>query len=261
MTVKHLIYLGISTLIVHIATAQPDGPETRSIAPELLAQASYLSSGYLLYQPQTDGETAELLPLVIHLHGGGGHGADLQKIKWQSMQLWQGFGAFNTEPCMLVAPQCLPLGRDGSRGTWEPHDLNLFLQDLCVTLPVDRRKIYLTGNSMGGYGTWAWGAHNPEHFAGIAPMVGGIGRGGPKDVTPDIQVWASNLAQVPVYAFVGAQDQIVPAERSQRMIEAIRKAGGTQARLKIYPEAGHDAPRLAYADPEFYEWLFAQERD
>ena len=50
MTVKHLIYLGISTLIVHIATAQPDGPETRSIAPELLAQASYLSSGYLLYR-------------------------------------------------------------------------------------------------------------------------------------------------------------------------------------------------------------------
>ena len=62
---------------------------------------------------------------------------------------------------------------------------------------------------MGGYGSWAWGGKSPERFAAIAPVVGGIGPGGPKDVTPNLDQWAANLATVPVYAFAGATDRVV----------------------------------------------------
>ena len=114
---------------------------------------------------------------------------------------------------------------------------------------------------MGGYGSWAWGGHSPEHFAAIAPVSGGIGPDGPKDVTPDIEKWAANLAKVPVYAFAGANDNVVPAERSQRMIDAIRKAGGKKAKIRIYPDEGHSAGRLVFASAELFDWMFAQVRD
>ena len=126
---------------------------------------------------------------------------------------------------------------------------------------MDDRRIYLTGISMGGYGTWAWAAQDPQYFAAIAPIVGGIGREGPKAVTPEFDQWATNLARIPVYAFVGALDKTVPPERSERMIAAIQKAGGKEARLKIYPEEGHNTGRVVVADQDFYDWLFAQKRD
>jgi predicted peptidase len=113
---------------------------------------------------------------------------------------------------------------------------------------------------MGGYGCWVWGGHHPEHFAAIAPIVGGIGRKGPKDVTPDLDQWAANLAKVPVYAFAGAKDRVVPAERSERMVAAIRKAGGTRAKIKIYPEEGHGASKTVFSSAEYFDWMFSQRR-
>ena len=106
---------------------------------------------------------------------------------------------------------------------------------------------------MGGYGTWAWAAHNPEHFAAIAPVVGGIGPRGPKDVTPDLAKWVAKLTTVPVYAFAGAKDKAVPAERSERMIMAIREAGGKKAKLKIFPNEGYAAGRVVFSTSEFYD--------
>ena len=165
-------------------------------------------------------------------------------------------------PCLVVAPQVLRESpRSDERGTWIAEDLEVFLRHLRKTHPeIDADRIYLTGNSMGGYGSWTWGGHHPEHFAAIAPIVGGIGRGGPKDVTPDLEKWAANLAKVPVFAFAGAQDKVVPAERSKRMVTAIREAGGTRAKIRIYPDEGHGAGRVAFSTPEFFDWMFAQKR-
>jgi predicted esterase len=92
-------------------------------------------------------------------------------------------------------------------------------------------------------------------------VVGGIGRGGPKAVTDDLAEWAGNLAGVPVYAFAGARDRVVPAERSERMIAAIRKAGGKKAKIKVYPEEGHGAGRLVFSTREMYDWMFSQKRE
>jgi dienelactone hydrolase len=172
----------------------------------------------------------------------------------------RGIEKFGKGPCIVVAPQCLKRTKKGERGTWAPEDLDALLEHLKATLPVDGKRIYLTGNSMGGYGAWAWGGHSPEHFAAIAPVVGGIGPGGPKDVTPDLDKWAANLAKVPVFAFAGARDRVVPAERSERMIAAIRKAGGKEAQLKVYPDEGHGAGRVAFSSAEFYDWMFSKKR-
>ena len=161
--------------------------------------------------------------------------------------------------CLVVAPQVSR--KNLQPGGWIPAHLNLFLRHLKTSLNLDDHRIYLTGNSMGGYGSWAWGGLHPEHFAAIAPVSGGIGPGGPKDVTTDLNKWAANLSKIPVFAFAGAKDRVVPAERSQRMINAIQKAGGKQARLKLYPEEGHGAGRKAFSDADFYEWMFSQKRE
>jgi len=136
----------------------------------------------------------------------------------------------------------------------------MLLKDLSSSLNFDSKRIYLTGNSMGGYGSWAWGGKSPQHFAAIAPIVGGTGPGGPKDVTPDLKKWAANLAKVPVYAFAGGQDRVVPAERSETMVKEIRKAGGQQAKIKVYPDQGHNVRGLVYSSKEFYDWMFSKQR-
>jgi len=197
---------------------------------------------------------------MIYLHGGGGRGSDIAKVEGQAMRVWRGLEEFAEEPCIVVVPQCLSKSKDGERSTWIPGDLNVLLQNLKATLPVDPDRVYLTGNSMGGYGTWVWAGHNPEHFAAVAPISGGIGRNGPKDVTEDIAKWAANLAKIPVYAFAGETDDVVPADRSKRMIEAIRKAGGKQAKLKVYPNEGHGAKSLVYSTAESYDWIFSKKR-
>jgi predicted peptidase len=113
---------------------------------------------------------------------------------------------------------------------------------------------------MGGYGTWAWAAQDPQHFAAIAPIVFGIGREGPKAMTPDFDQWATNLARISVYAFVGALDKTVPPERSARRIAAIQKAGGKEAKIKVYPDEAHGAGRVVVAAQEYYDWIFSHQR-
>ena len=238
--------------------AQAAEPKVETLGKELQAKTTFLNPEFLLYAPS--GEGGKKLPLVIYLHGAGGVGDQIGKIKGQARSLVTGIARFKKGPCLVVAPQCLKTTPKG-RGVWIPEDLNIFLKHLKATLPVDEKRIYLTGNSMGGYGCWVWGGHHPEHFAAIAPVVGGIGRGGPKAVTRDLDKWAANLAKVPVYAFAGAKDRVVPAERSERMVAAIKKAGGKQARIKVYPEEGHNARRVVYSSAEFYDWFFSQKRE
>ncbi|MEO0413959.1 MAG: prolyl oligopeptidase family serine peptidase [Verrucomicrobiota bacterium] len=91
-------------------------------------------------------------------------------------------------------------------------------------------------------------------------MVGGIGPEGPKDVTPDLEKWAANLAKVPLFAFAGAQDKVVPAERSERMVAAIKAAGGKEAKIRVYPDQGHGAGKVAFSSAEYLDWMFAQKR-
>ena len=258
--VKNYILLNLTAPFLFFASsafAQVKSPAIGKLSDALAKKAKTLNPQYLVFSPkQTPDGT---VPLVIYLHGAGGVGDNIQKIRGQAGQVWKGIEKFKKSPCIVVAPQASKKAREN--GGWVPDDLNILLGHLKATLKVDEKRIYLTGNSMGGYGSWVWGGHNPEHFAAIAPVSGGIGPGGPKDVTPDVDKWAANLAKVPVFAFAGGKDRVVPAERSQRMIAAIQKAGGKEAKIRIHPNEGHGAGRVVFGSAEFYEWMFSKKQD
>ncbi len=245
----------ILLLITGLAGAQTEKATVKTISKTEQAAIKFLNKNYLLLAPEKD--SSDKHPIVIYLHGAGGRGDDINKIRNQLPPLWQGIHNFKKSPCYLVAPQVLKKTDGGTYAKWTPKDLNHFLNHLKAAYPIDPNRIYLTGNSMGGYGTWVWSATNPEHFAAVAPISGGIGYGGPKEITPDLKAWAKSLTKIPVYAAVGGKDRVVPPERSELLINEIKKAGGTKATLKIFPEEGHNARSKVYASSEFYEWLFS----
>lgn len=249
-----LAFLGVFTGLLW---AQPQKPKVYKISSGEDNLIS-LNPDYLVFPLNV--KSSQPVPLLIYLHGSGGGFAPLERIGGQARALLSGIDKFGKGSCYVVVPQCFQKTKTGAKSTWEPADLNILLDDLLEKLPVDTNRVYLTGNSMGGYGCWAWGGHNPERFAAIAPVVGGIGPGGPKDISPQISKWANNLANVPVYAFAGGKDRVVPADRSERMISEIRKAGGRRAKIKIYPEGGHNVRQQVYNSEEFYDWMFSHSR-
>ena len=244
-------------LFAYVSVAEEFEPAVHTIAPALQPKTKSLNPEYLVFMKGVrEGQT---LPLLIFLHGGGGRGEDILRIKKKSGMSWHGIQKFNKGPCIVVTPQSRK-NKKGGPG-WVPEDLNVFLEHLKATLPVDTERIYLSGNSMGGYGSWAWGGCNPEQFAAIAPISGGLGPGGPKDISANLDAWAANLATVPVFAFAGALDKIVPADRSELMVAAIRKAGGKTVKLLVHPEKGHNMGGMVLASKEYYDWMFSKKRD
>ena len=252
------VFLFMTLVLCSSVLAQPPRPRISKLPAELEKETSFLNPEFLVYSLHSNNEKS--VPLVIYLHGAGGVGEEISRIKGQPMGVCRGIEKFKKGPCIIVAPQCLRTSQSGKRGTWNEKDLNVLLRHLKTILPVDETRIYLTGNSMGGYGAWMWGGANPEHFAAIAPIVGGIGPGGPKDITEDLAAWAKNLAKVPVYAFVGGEDKVVPAERSKTMVKEIEKAGGKLVKLKVYPNVGHNASRSVFKEREYFDWMFDQQK-
>ena len=194
---------------------------------------------YLLSLPADYGKTKKRWPLVIFLHGSGESGSDLAKVKVHGLpKLAESNGPF---PFILVSPQ------SPGRG-WDPTVLNALLDSIIKEYHVDKDRVYLTGLSMGGYGTWSLAAAHPEKFAAIAPICGG---GNPAD--------AGKLAKLPIWVFHGAKDPTVPLKRSEEMVEALKAAGGNP-KFTVYPDAAHDSWTATYNDPGFYKWLLAQKR-
>lgn len=252
---KLLLFVTSATLALP-AFAQPPKPVKFDFPEPLAAKTSSLNPEYLVFGPL---DSKVKLPTVIVLHGGGGGGDDVMRLQGTGRKLYEEAKRFGHGPCLVLVPQCIK-GGPAKNGIWTAKDLNPLFEEWTARLPIDLDRVYLTGNSMGGYGSWMWGGHNPELFAAILPVVGGIGPGGPKDVTPDLDAWAAKLATVPLWAFVGAKDPVVPAERSERMIKAIQEQGGKQAKLTVYEDEGHGAGRRVWADKAVFEWMFAQKR-
>jgi predicted peptidase len=197
--------------------------------------------GHLLYLPAGYGEDSRSWPLLLFLHGAGERGDDLQQVKVNGPpRLIEEGRAF---PFIVVCPQC-PAGQ-----RWSTAVLLALLDDLEEKYRVDPRRIYVTGLSMGGFGTWELGQEAPERFAALVPICGG---GNPAR--------ASSLKDMPIWVFHGARDTVVPLRRSEEMVRALR-ALGSSVRLTVYPEAGHaEAWQQAYADPALWAWLGEQAR-
>ncbi len=215
-----------------------------SLVPALAQQQEHTfeirrSLDYLLYLPPgyQDGEK---LPMIVFLHGAGERGDDLARVKSHGppkrVESDPGF------EFIVLSPQC-PAGQ-----RWQTADVIELVEHIRDTRKVDPDRIYLTGLSMGGYGTWDVAVRYPRHFAAIAPICGG---GNPR--------FARRIRDLPAWVFHGAKDQVVPLSQSQEMVEALREAGG-DPKFTIYPEAGHDSWTEAYAGRALYDWFLQHRR-
>ena len=195
---------------------------------------------YLLYLPDGYGKDDKAWPLVLFLHGAGESGNDLNKVKKHGPPKLTEAG--KDFPCIVVSPQSPRFG-------WDAETLNGLLDDVMAKYKVDKDRVYLTGLSMGGFGTWALAAAHPDKFAAIIPICGG---GDPKD--------AAKLKDLPVWVFHGAKDTTVQPAQSEAMVNALKDAGAANVKYTLYPDAAHDSWTATYDDPAVWEWLFQQKR-
>jgi predicted peptidase len=236
-----------------------DGGKIQRLPQALEAKTLSLNPEYYVFGLPAKGFSGKL-PLLIYLHGAGGVGSDINKASRQAGSLLGPLkeASINT---LVVAPQATKSPRkEGAKGGWQVGDLDILLGHLLKSLPVDPDRVYLTGNSMGGYGTFMWAGCRPDHFAAIAPMVGGLGPLGPKDVTKDLALWGRNIATLPMRAYFGANDRVVPPDRGEMILKEITQAGGKQAKVIILPDMGHNAGKVPHGDPAFYQWLYGNKR-
>lgn len=198
---------------------------------------------YLFFLPERYAASpGERWPLILFLHGAGERGDDLELVKIHGIAK-----IVETQPdfpFVCVSPQC------PADTLWSHHIVALkgLLDEILPRYAVDPQRVYLTGMSMGGFGTWSLGTAYANDFAAIAPICGG---GSP--------FWVAALKDVPVWAFHGADDPIVPVEQSQRMVEALRASGGN-AKLTVYPGVEHDSWTRTYENPALYDWFLQHRR-
>jgi predicted peptidase len=219
------------------------GAHVSEQTPQVFEQPSsgrVLRTRYLLSLPEGYQRRDSRWPLLLFLHGAGERGDDPEQLKAHGPPRLLAEG--HALPFIVVSPQC-PRGR-----YWLVPVLTGLLDELCSRYRVDEARIYVTGISMGGYGTWHFAAAQPERLAAIIPICGG---GDPSA--------ACDMKDLPVWAFHGARDPLVPLEESEVMVQAVRNCGGT-VHFTIYPEAGHDCWTDTYAKPDWYEWLLKHRR-
>jgi predicted esterase len=213
----------------------------RAVAQQT-AEEFLIKTDYLLFLPEGyDADDSREWPLILFLHGAGERGDSLAKVKVHGPPklVEQRPGDF---PFIIASPQC-PAGR-----WWSTEVLIRLLDELIATYRVDESRVYLTGLSMGGFGTWNLAMEAPGRFAAIAPICGG---GDPE------RVW--RLRHTPAWVFHGAQDKVVPLQASEQMVEALRSYQ-PEVKFTIYPEAGHDSWTETYDNPELYQWLLSHRR-
>jgi len=200
-------------------------------------------------------------PLVIFLHGAGERGNDnLSQLKyfptWMAEQ-----SARQAHPCFILAPQCRDEQKwvdvDWSKIESTPQSptptvdmlaVIAALEDTLQREPIDPARIYLTGLSMGGYGSWDLAARMPDRFAAVLPICGG-----------GDEATAAKIKDLPIWCFHGDADTAVRVERSRTMIEALRAAGGAPKYSEL-AGVGHDSWTPAYRDPDVLTWLFTQKK-
>ena len=207
---------------------------------------------YRLFTPRNYNKQRKY-PLVLWLHGGAGRGNDnLKQVAGGNIlgsHVWTLPENQEKHPCFVVAPQCpenemWTTPDDKSSG--EMRLVMELLESLRPRFNLDAQRFYVTGQSMGGFGTWCAISDHPRMFAAAVPVCGG------GNVSA-----ARNLTKTPIWAFHGETDNAVSVERSRQMIAAIRQAGGTP-RYTEYKGRGHVIWDEVFNEPELVPWVFAQ---
>ncbi len=200
------------------------------------------------------------LPLVIFLHGAGERGTNnVSQLKHGVLALIR-HGAAAGDPAIILVPQC-PAGQQWVDVPWAAPSHSMpaqpspsmrlalaLLREKMASLPVDTARVYVTGVSMGGYGTWDAIQREPALFAAALPICGG-----------GDAARAQDIKGIPIWTFHGDKDTAVPVTRSREMFKALQACGGA-VQYREYPEAGHDVWTRTYSDPSVLTWFFAQRR-
>jgi predicted peptidase len=193
-------------------------------------------------RPPNDHSDA-LWPTVVFLHGAGAKGNDLAQVRHESLPRLV-FDTLIPFPFLLVCPQC-PANAPG----WPIEDLFVTIETIQERYPVDPDRFYLTGISMGGRGTWEFAYWYAEMLTAIVPICG-----------PSLPNLAPRLKNLPVWTIHGTLDEVVPVERTDEMVEALRLSGNLNVRYTRQDGIGHNCGRAAYRSPELWEWLAQQRR-
>ena len=206
---------------------------------------------FLFYLPNDYGKDPEQeWPLIVYLHGASFRGSTLELLKEESLP--RRLEREDKLPFIIVSP----LG-DGEYEFWNKDELinSLFtlLEEIQSLYSVDNKRIYLTGNDMGGNGVWEIGLRNPEYFAALAPISGYFGW------PPEIPENICDLKEVPVWAFHGGRDDIIPVEAGQELVDALNACGGN-AKFTISLDMQIDVRFKIYSDTDLFEWFLSQSR-
>lgn len=208
---------------------------------------------YLLYLPEGySTKTTKRWALMLFLHGAGERGSTVQKVAVHGPPKMAKEG--HKFPFIIVAPQC------PKEELWSNESLMDLLDYIEGNFLVDESRIYVSGLSMGGYGTWNLAMNYPERFAAVVPICGG-GEILPillaRDHDPNKLAAMKTLG---IWVFHGGKDPSIPVDESERLVTLLRKAGCKNVKLTVYPEADHDSWTEAYDNPELYDWLLKHER-
>jgi predicted peptidase len=203
------------------------------------SQQQHNTYNSLLFLPE-DYDSRQQWPLVIFLHGSGERGSDLQLLKKQGPPKHVARG--EEFPFILLAPQV------AAGDWWNAEELERWFHAATPGLHIDPAQIYLTGISMGGFGTWHWSGLYPQRWAALLPICGG----GERDQ-------AAAIAHIPIWTFHGDQDEVVLPERTIEMVDAL-KHRGSSVKFTLYENVNHDSWTRTYEDPAVWEWLLAQRK-
>ena len=241
-TIKFL-FAGIFLLLFvnGFNTAQTETKMKRQIEKNI--QTTYtakINLNYLLYLPK-DYDSKDKWPLMIFLHGSGERGSNLELVKRNGPPKLVEEG--KDFPFVIISPQC----PNGTR--WKTEPLLALLDEAVKDYKIDTNRIYITGLSMGGNGTWKLANEISNRLAAIIPVCGW---GDPFTIC--------EIGDLPVWVFHGEKDPIVPIKKAQDMVDALKFCKGN-VQFTVYPDAGHDSWTETYNNPEVYKWLLEHTRD
>ncbi len=207
---------------------------------------------YLLFLPKKYRQQ-EKWPLILFLHGAGERGTNVWRadIHGPSQYILE----HPEFPFILVTPLC------STNHPWQNEPLFALLDEVQKKYKVDTNRVYLTGLSMGGYGTWSLAFDQPERFAAIAPICGGAN-------TIDLRLAVLGYApqklaalnKLSIWAFHGGKDTVVAPDETERLLELLKKEKVAEIKYTLYPEATHNSWTETYNNPELYDWFLTHER-
>ena len=238
-------------IIMGMAQLSMAGGGTKTGFLDFVYKGSEGEGKYVVFVPH-DYKGDKAYPLILFLHGAGETGTD--GVKQTKVGLGPAIKKKEKSfPFIAVFPQSQK--RNWSADSNDGKRALAILAEVQKNYKVDSKRIYLTGLSMGGYGTWSLAAKYPERWAAIAPICGGVFLGkDAKDRADKLKKIAEKIKDIPCWCFHGDADKAVSVERSRELISALKEAGG-QPIYTEYAGVGHNSWDRAYGTAKLYDWF------